>query len=201
MTSLSLLEWLWKGPLFLVGAFLVYFFVTYPFQRRWLTARVRTDDWLKGKILRGNSPEPAGFMKVGAAVEMLAESLKKLITNYRNTSRNKAMKGLRGEAKEIVISISESVTELLEHWRMLDGLDLVDEELKERAQRDRDNLVRLHENLDAFRASFQKAAVSQTSEVLTEASEKIAEISHFTKLMSESMGGETTVSRTAEVSE
>ena len=31
--------------------------------------------------------------------------------------------------------------------------------------------------------------MSQTSEALTEAAEQVAEVSHFTRLMSESMGG------------
>lgn len=137
------------------------------------------------------------------AVENLAGSLQKLIENYRNIGRNEALKGLRSEAKEIVISITESVTDLLEHWRTLGAMDLVDGELRERANRDRDLITGLHGNLDKFRASFQKAAVSQTSEALTEASHQITEISNFTHLMSDSISGdeETTTSQSPAVSE
>lgn len=203
MVTLSLLDLLWKGPLLLVGAFLVYFLITYPFQRRWLGARVRTKDWLKGNFFRGEKSTPVGFEKVGNAVEGLAKSLEKLIANYRNTNRNKALKGLRGEAKDLVISISESVRDLLEHWRTLSLMDLVDKELRERADRDRELILKLHGNLECFRTSFQKAAVSQTSEALTEASCQIAEISHFTELMSDSMSGEpeTTTSQESVVSD
>ena len=64
------------------------------------------------------------------------------------------------------------------------------EELEERARHDAKNLSKLHANLQDFRESFQKAAVSQTSEALTEAAERVAEVSHFTRLMSESIEDE-----------
>ena len=187
MSALVIFRLLWNVILVLGGAFLLYFLVTYPFQRRWLTARIRTEEWLKGRYFRGGQVSPVEFEKVGAAVEQLAGSLEKLISNYRNTGKSRAMKGLRNQAKEIVISITESVTVVLEHWKSLAGMDLVGSELEARALRDSRNLETLHQNLEAFRASFQRAAVSQTSEALTEATERISEVSHFTRLMSESI--------------
>ena len=189
MMTLAVFKMLWNAALILVGVFLLYFLVTYPFQRRWLTARIRKDDWLKENYFRHEKVAPPGFEPVGEAVKALAGSLDKLIGNYRKTGRNPAMKSLRKDAKDIVISIAEAVTAMLEHWKSLGGMDLVQAELRERARDDARNLDRLHANLQDFRASFQKAAVSQTSEALSEAANRVAEVSHFTKLMSESMEG------------
>lgn len=48
MVEASFWEVFWKVPLYLVGAFLLFCLVSYPFQRKWLRARVRTDEWMKG---------------------------------------------------------------------------------------------------------------------------------------------------------
>ena len=186
-TSYPILEFLWNGILILGGSFLVFCVVIYPFQRRWLSAGLRVDEWLKGKFFRHLNIQPAGFDPVSEAVTSLAQSLKKLIENHRNTRQAAALKGLRKEAHDIIISITESISSILEHWKILAGMDLIDEELTARAALDARNLNTLRDNLDAFRASFQKAAVSQSSETLTEASNQLVEISHFTKLMSESL--------------
>lgn len=187
MITLAFLKMLWNAILILGGSFLLYFIVTYPFQRRWLTARIRKDDWLKGNFFRHEKISPPGFTPVGNAVGEIAGSLEKLIENYRKTGGNPALKILRKDARGIVISISESVTAILDHWKTLGGMDLVQEELEERARQDAGNLMRLHANLQDFRTSFQKAAVSQTTEALTEAADRVLEVSHFTRLMSESI--------------
>ncbi|MDA7881314.1 hypothetical protein N9A94_03330 [Akkermansiaceae bacterium] len=152
-----------------------------------MSARLRVDEWLKGKFFQNSEISPPGFTPVGEAVTALARPLKKLIENHRNTSRAAGLIGLRKEAHDIVISIAESTSAILEHWKILAGMDLIDNELSERAALDVKNLNTLRENLDAFRASFQKAAVSQSSDALAEATERLTEISHFTKLMSESI--------------
>jgi len=187
MITLAIFKILWNASLILVGSFLLYFLVTYPFQRRWLTAQIRKDDWLKGNYFRDEKVAPPGFEPVGEAVTGLAGSLDKLIENFRKTGGNPAMKTLRKDAKEIVISIIESVTAMLDHWKSLGGMDLVKKELEERARHDAQNLLKLHANLQDFRTSLQKAAVSQTSEALSEAAARVAEVSHFTQLMSESI--------------